>query len=354
MKKFFSRTIGTEKFQMPLFVFSFLLLAGFGFFSIAAENFSEKNIFQDADQDGLTDEEEALYGTDRQKLDTDGDGYGDGAEVRSGYDPLKASPGDKILPQTKDRKNLSAETSSSASPSSSLETTEGKGGTDDTDTKNLTTQVSEQIADILKKSSENGADTSTSLQAVQENIQKLLEGQNIGEIELPEIDESEIVVKKQDYKKLSDEERAAKIKEDSLEYVTKVSYIMASNAPEAISSPEDLEKIAGSMMSGIVTSIESGKNQYLQDLKKKGDQVLFELREIEVPENMLSSHKKAIQLFRFASSLSEDLKSSNDDPIASIVALSKMQGLLEYLSGFVKQVDADMKKVGIEEIPVDL
>ena len=29
--------------------------------------------------------------------DTDGDGYGDGIEVESGYDPLKPAPGDKVI-----------------------------------------------------------------------------------------------------------------------------------------------------------------------------------------------------------------------------------------------------------------
>ncbi len=41
----------------------------------------------DADQDGLTDAEEHLFGTDPAKLDTDGDTYADGAEVAAGFDP---------------------------------------------------------------------------------------------------------------------------------------------------------------------------------------------------------------------------------------------------------------------------
>lgn len=42
----------------------------------------------DTDGDTLTNAEEALYGTDPQKEDTDGDGYKDGDEVRNGYNPL--------------------------------------------------------------------------------------------------------------------------------------------------------------------------------------------------------------------------------------------------------------------------
>jgi len=42
----------------------------------------------DTDKDGLPDYMENLYGTDPNNPDTDGDGYKDGEEVESGYDPL--------------------------------------------------------------------------------------------------------------------------------------------------------------------------------------------------------------------------------------------------------------------------
>jgi Spy/CpxP family protein refolding chaperone len=44
----------------------------------------------DTDGDGLTDEEEATYGTDPFVADTDGDGVSDGDEVAAGTDPLVA------------------------------------------------------------------------------------------------------------------------------------------------------------------------------------------------------------------------------------------------------------------------
>ncbi|MBI2473917.1 hypothetical protein HYV70_05195 [Candidatus Uhrbacteria bacterium] len=43
---------------------------------------------RDSDQDGLTDSQEQTYGSDPQNPDTDGDGYLDGAEVSSGYNPI--------------------------------------------------------------------------------------------------------------------------------------------------------------------------------------------------------------------------------------------------------------------------
>lgn len=42
----------------------------------------------DSDGDGLSDEEEIFYGTDKNNPDTDGDGYSDGAEVEGSYNPL--------------------------------------------------------------------------------------------------------------------------------------------------------------------------------------------------------------------------------------------------------------------------
>lgn len=42
---------------------------------------------QDSDNDGLSDAEEAVYGTNPNLADTDGDGYSDGDEVKSGHNP---------------------------------------------------------------------------------------------------------------------------------------------------------------------------------------------------------------------------------------------------------------------------
>lgn len=52
-------------------------------------------VSQDSDKDGLSDDLEAVYKTDKNNPDTDGDGYKDGEEVEKGYDP--ALPGDAKL-----------------------------------------------------------------------------------------------------------------------------------------------------------------------------------------------------------------------------------------------------------------
>ncbi|MBI1754868.1 hypothetical protein HY250_02870 [Candidatus Azambacteria bacterium] len=50
----------------------------------------------DPDNDGLKNWEEGVYKTDPRNPDTDGDGYLDGEEVASGYDPTIKAPGDAL------------------------------------------------------------------------------------------------------------------------------------------------------------------------------------------------------------------------------------------------------------------
>lgn len=358
MRTFLSRLIGAEVFRFPLLVFLFLVLSSFGFLSMASEDFSGKSVFQDLDQDGLTDEEEALYKTDPRVADTDRDGYGDGAEIRSGYDPAKAAPGDKIFSGNETRQSSKKDEHGQEGTAPQAESSrvvaaqsEGQGGVA---SDNLTEQVSEQIADILKNSSESAEGSAVSVQEMQARVQELLDGQGVNTLELPDVSNDEIRIQKEDCTSLSESECDERIRHDALEYVTKVSYILVSNAPETVSSPEDLEKISVSLMKGISSSLESGGTEYLDDLAEKGDRVLEELDGVEVPKRMVASHKKAIQLFRYAKTLRSELKPFESDPLSNIVVLSKAQGFLGLVSSLVKQIDSDMKDIGIEEIPLQI
>jgi len=53
----------------------------------------------DSDKDGIPDRIEKVIGTDPYKADTDGDGYSDLQEIKSGYSPLIAGPAGKYTPE---------------------------------------------------------------------------------------------------------------------------------------------------------------------------------------------------------------------------------------------------------------
>lgn len=61
----------------------------------------------DTDQDGLTDGQEVTLKTDLNDKDTDGDGYTDGEEVKNGYDPL-ATP-DEVQKKVKVEEEIELE-----------------------------------------------------------------------------------------------------------------------------------------------------------------------------------------------------------------------------------------------------
>ncbi|MCX6766708.1 MAG: thrombospondin type 3 repeat-containing protein [Candidatus Moranbacteria bacterium] len=71
------------------------LVWGITFFAMA-DNKTSGSVFLDSDQDGLTDQQEKLIGTDPHNPDTDNDGYFDGEEEKSCYNPMKPAPGDKL------------------------------------------------------------------------------------------------------------------------------------------------------------------------------------------------------------------------------------------------------------------
>ncbi len=70
--------------------------------ALAVEGSGSVPVVQDSDGDGLSDVDElAVYHTDPNNSDTDGDGYPDGLEVQDGYSPRRGN-GQKLLDMDSD------------------------------------------------------------------------------------------------------------------------------------------------------------------------------------------------------------------------------------------------------------
>ncbi|MBI2439371.1 MAG: hypothetical protein HYV45_02080 [Candidatus Moranbacteria bacterium] len=319
-------------FERATFIFFSLIFFSVAFFVFADDTLSTKNIFQDADQDGLSNEEEKLYGTDPHKKDTDGDGYSDGVEIESGYNPLKRAPGDKVTKE-------------------SVATAEAKAtATSGTEKENLTEEVSGEIARLVKRSHEQGEDIS--LEKIDMTVEKILNSSN-EEVVLPEIELKDIKIKKV-AKSLKEKKRKEKEREYAVEYLTIMSYLMANNMPQTFRTNEDLEKVLFSLSDNSLTAVSLGNAKYIDDLSQRGEKMLEELKDVEVPEKMLDVHVKALKMARYAVELKKDFRPADEDPLGQIEALSKMQGFIAGAFGFVDEINKKLADYEIEEIPLDL
>ncbi|NTW15497.1 MAG: hypothetical protein HGA38_03950 [Candidatus Moranbacteria bacterium] len=320
----------------------FLLLAclvaiGYGIFVTSAEEMRAANIVDDSDQDGLTGAEERLYGTDPANRDTDSDGYSDGVEIRGGYDPLKAAPGDKIVQETKAEKR--DETSSG-----------GMGGD------NLTDTVSEKLAALVKASESNVTSDGTTEVSIEDltSIAQEISG-GAEEVSLPDVDLSAIKVKDETYAGLSESKRKERIKEDITEYLTTVSFIFASNSPVQITNQSELQSVSESFANEAITAVSMGNVSSLDTYVESGQRMLEQINEVEVPQQMLDTHVKALKLATYMAKLKDDVGDSiQDDPVMTIKTLSKVQGLLGVVGVFVTDVQSKLSDYGITSIPLEL
>lgn len=340
-----------KKIKLTFLIFVGLMSLGFALFSHAqSAATSDKNIFEDSDQDGLSNEEERTYGTNSNSPDSDGDGYSDGVEIKSGYDPLKPSPGDKIVKDTDPSKPAAISINTAPVNAEVAGSSTQKNPTD----KNLTQDLSTKVAALINSSDSEKKDINMG------DIDNLIsdftnQNQSITIDDLPAIDEKTIKIKKQDYAKLTEADRKAKEKDDTLKYLTAVAYIMATNSPQKISSTDDLGKLSNDII-GQVSSFSTSLSDisYFENLATKGEDTLKQLEGVEVPQNFLDLHIKILKVSTYAVSLKNEAKPSAEDPVSTIVSVSKVQNLLILSGSLFDEVQSRLSDLGIAEIPLAL
>jgi hypothetical protein len=301
-------------------------------FATAKNATSPINIFQDSDNDGLSDAEEKVYGTDTRNPDTDGDGYTDGAEVLGGYNPLKKAPGDKLIPDASQKVDVSI----------------GKGGDETATTSlNLTQSLSSQMAGLMQGTTTTGDGPSMDdLNALL--AQTLSQKDGAEQLELPEIDEKTIKIKKQNYSK---SEKDEKIKEDSQAYITNMAYILTSNSPVPIKSIADITQVMTTLGRQVSLSVVDKNSTFFDDIATRSQNSLTQIEKLEVPENMLSLHKKMLQLTLYGLTLKKDFHPGDNDPMNYIYSLSKIQVYMGALTSLFSEFRSAGQAAGVTSIP---
>ncbi len=307
-------------------VFVLAFAGGLSFVSFAQEHrTSTLSLAVDRDQDGLSNKEEELYGTNPDQRDTDGDGYSDGVEVESGYDPLvPASQGDRLIGIG----NVHTVSGQEIAQSRQL-------------TNELRTRVAGIAFDVMKGKE-------VSLDDIDKEMGTLLDGANILK-NMPDVDVHNIRIKRQDYGDMNAKDRKRQVKKDITDYLTAVSYIMALYAPQPIKSTKDIDAFAQQLVT------ETGKLEddytnvtYFKKLLPRGEKLLREMNNIEVPEVMLPLHVEGLQLAQAAITAGQSFENiSPDDPASAIVILSQMQALMSAASIFSEKLNEQVTQYGI-------
>ncbi len=317
-----------KRINFVFILYSFLVVGTFFVWS-SFQAVRGENIFLDSDQDGLSNEEERLYKTNANERDTDGDGYADGVEVKSGYDPLRPAPGDKLF----------AGTSKSENQSTSL------------DEENLTQKFSEEVASIITEKGSAGEEIT--LEDLDQRLQKILSGDN-ADLSLPPIDLKGLRIKNPVSESLSAEEKKAKEKEQAVKYLTAMAYILAQNSPQQFSNENELTHSA-QLLSGQVTNFfATGTGEVLGALSENGRNVLEQSKEVEVPHHLLPLHIKAIQLAEYSIALEKEAKPNPADPIAQIESMVKIQSLIGAYISYANELQTKLAEYDVSTVEVDL
>lgn len=322
--------IETQKVKTALLVFFLVTVFGISASIFAEESsLNNDNIFLDSDQDGLSDTEEETYGTDPKNQDSDGDGYSDGAEIKSGYNPLKPAPGDKI-----------SEDTSETSVAIDYNPSSGEA--------NVTEELSAKLAAMA--SNGEAIPENVSLSDIDSIVDESIYEETTIE-ELPKVERADIKIKDQSYSKLSEEKRKQKIKEDEEEYTSTILYILSNNLPHNISEEEGFSKFSQDIyrrIGGVLTSPDEIK--YFEDLAGKGEIILEQMSETEVPENMIDNHIEAMEIAQYAISLKNTVKIDMSDPVGSLISLSGVESFMVMTSDFIERMEKESSKSEEENI----
>lgn len=86
----------------------------------------------------------------------------------------------------------------------------------------------------------------------------------------------------------------------------------------------------------------------LEDLKKSGEKMLEQLKEVEVPEEMVDTHMKAMSYALYSQQLEELIKPNADDPLKDLSNFSKIQSFIDSLSQFSDDIQTKFNEYDVK------
>jgi len=250
---------------------------------------NDKN--SDADNDGLMDWQEEVYQTNSCRPDSDGDGYLDGEEVSSGYDPAKAAPGDELPGVDASSRALPQNLTQVLAQDLSQQVIEGKLG---------------NISDALDPLA-----IQTSSRVVNDAIQQIISNAR-QEFSLPDIPDSEIIV-------ISDNSPAA-----IGDYAKKVSETIDYQARKKSVNQEVYESENEILYLAVQNKDFTEVNKYIDFYGK----IFEEIKQVPAPSSLKDIHKQQLGIFQVTKNIYKAVKEIDSDPLKASLALEQYQEVM--------------------------
>ena len=386
---------------IAIFAVSFVVFATTLF--ALAQSQTNNSLFLDSDQDGLTDQQEKLIGTDPHNPDTDNDGYFDGEEAKSCYNPMKPAPGDKLTtdqcaamqkiltdPDHAQPLDLTLSSGTSASiPSTGVSQTSqttqtdsnssatdplanGGGGSlsvpsdnsldpqtfsdlsSDPNNPNLTNEMVGQLLQLTKNKATTDTSFADNPTYTSSDIAQVTQGalQTVDLTKnMPDIKDSDInLLPEVKGKNLSADEIKAKQKTEIETYLAQIAFVLASKSPFPVDQPQNLQSQLSTESSTLISTLSSGDLSKLDAYTQKAQAGIDQLKKIEVPYVLKDIHKSALQLALYSLSLKDSFTLNATDPMKSLAAVSSLQAVAQKATDLQTQLSQILSTYGIDAI----
>ena len=208
---------------------------------------------------------------------------------------------------------------------------------------NLTEQVAQQLSSLTAGT--DGSDQQVSVDQLKNIISGTVSKQ-FSDSDLPAIDPNDIKIKKQNYTGTAAQIQTKK-KEDFINYIVAVYYIISSSSPKPITNNDDVSSLSNYMIQTIANSLTTRDSSQLNDLSKSGQKILDQLKDVEVPEDVLNIHVKGLQFAKYAIALKPDVDANTADPMADLVNISKMESFIEAMISFSSEIETKFNEYGV-------
>jgi len=312
------------------------------------------------------------------KTPTPTDGYSDGKELSSGYNPLKAAPGDILIPGAKvalPKEETAGSDASSDSPKDALSAALEDSGSplkslgldnnlldpaivenfsSDPENPNLTNEMIGEFLKLTAEKSETSEDFLSnpvlSSDELGQITQNAIEKADIAK-ELPEIRPDEMkILPPVDDEKLEPEEIKEKQKKEAEKYLASLAFIFATNSPFPVDEPENFLSQLDEEQNTLISAMTVGDQGKIDDYAQRTRDGVEQIKKVEVPYIFKDIHKSALQLAIYTLDLKDDVAVDPNDPMKSLAALSSLQSVAESTLKLQAEMQTILDEYGISFI----